>query len=297
MADLGTVRTHNFKDTVGKAGGFAHKGALSSAHLLRRSAADTTDGKGKNLTAGHVAMVMDAGLAAAEQRTTVEMFILPDDKPHERSTLTKYELPRGYVPYHHSFCLTATDVAVMPLMPMTVQMGSIIFEGKPFSAAFKPWDNFDKGNSRVYLVPLSTPGSSPIEFALDHPLWYVHVVNSFQFNSSTVVIDLSTFPNNAFLEDGANVQVNRDKAKRDADPNRAVIIRYAFNVDTKAVTRTPLKECCKQVFIQSPQTDRTKVRLDKFPSTLSIHFITFYHIHADESVLCNKTGVIYWSMS
>merc|ERR1711871_312161 len=105
VSNLGTVKNHTFHDNVGKGGGAMHIGALSSAHLLRRSAADMGN---NNLTAGHVAMVMDAGMAAAEQESTVEIFVLPDDEPHNRSTLNKYKLPRGYVPYHHSFGLTAT---------------------------------------------------------------------------------------------------------------------------------------------------------------------------------------------
>ena len=113
----------------------------------------------------------------------MDIFAINDTDPTQRELLNRYETPKNYLPYFHSFGLTSKYV-ILPHQNVTTDF-SVLEKGKPMSDCFSTYDQHE-----FRLVPLD--GSKPLVFPIPGTIAYAHFINSYE-NATGVVADMSTF--------------------------------------------------------------------------------------------------------
>ena len=227
---LGMLDTHQWDDKMVR---FGSKGMLSSGHPVRRPRSATAEN-------GQLIDVVVEAPYVGGGAGRVDVFAVADDAPTTRVKLNGYDLPKGFLPYFHSFGVTS-EYVVLPHQNVTTDF-SVLETGKPMSAAFS-----SKGLNvaELKLVPLD--GSTVRSFALPESVAYAHTVNCFE-NATGIVLDLTVFnlPNpfssaNTFT----NIDTNLDKASRDAMSTRGMVQRFVLHmhgpptVTTEILSRMP----------------------------------------------------------
>jgi len=205
-ATLGMKSKHKWSDHMVK---FGNMGELSSGHPLR------WPGDGRLLD-----LVVEAPYIG-KGNGTVDIFAVSDEDPTQRMLLNRYETPKNYLPYFHSFGVTE-NFMVLPHQNVTTDF-SIIELGHPMSDCFKDYDKHE-----FVLVPLN--GSTPLLFQIPGTVAYAHSVNTFE-NATGVVADLSVFnTGNPFQNPFTDIATQMNKTARDSDPTRGRIRRFVFHL-------------------------------------------------------------------
>jgi len=224
-ARLHMIGTHKWSDHFVKWG---NKGMLGSGHPLRWP----SDSQNRLLNIVVEAPYVGGGAS------TIDIVAIRDDEPNERQLINRYETPKGYTPYFHSFGATS-NYLVLPHQAVTTDF-SVLEKGKAMADSFKPY-----AIQQIQLVPLN--GSAPITFPLASTIAYAHNVNAFE-NASGVVFDVTVFnTGNPFMNNFTMFATQLDKAARDADLTRGSIDRYVLHlhgplrgqVTHQVLTRTP----------------------------------------------------------
>ncbi len=212
--------------------------SLGSAHQL-----PAVGGDGAVVAAGCVVDVMpQVGFLQLEHSVTV--FQICPDAPNTRVALNSFKYK--YMPYFHSWGLTATHV-VLPLMHFTVDMIDVI-EGKTLSEAFVPEDA-DRDTTVLALVPLdgnSSSSAADLRFTVPGALYYTHTLNTYDrldasAGHAEIVMDVIAWPaGNPFADDSASLGLYRNKTARDHMQNRGVPTRLVLDTVSGTATQTTL---------------------------------------------------------
>ena len=256
---LGMLGEHKWDDKMVKLG---NKGMLSSGHPVRRPRSSASGAEHGQL----IDIVVEAPFVGGGAGR-VDVFAVADDAPTTRVKLNGYALPKGFLPYFHSFGVTG-DYVVLPHQNVTTDF-SVLEMGKPMSAAFS-----SKGLNvaELQLVPLD--GSAVRTFPLPSSVAYAHTVNCYE-NGTGIVLDLTVFnlPNpfddaNTFT----NIPTNVAKAARDAETTRGVVQRFVLHmhgpptVTTEILSRMPA----------AADSDSDSTKKSKSSSSSSSEFTRFH---------------------
>eukprot|EP00931_Biecheleriopsis_adriatica_P056629 TRINITY_DN33562_c0_g1_i2.p1 TRINITY_DN33562_c0_g1~~TRINITY_DN33562_c0_g1_i2.p1 ORF type:complete len:452 (+),score=67.76 TRINITY_DN33562_c0_g1_i2:216-1571(+) len=167
-----------------------------SAHPLRHP-----------VTGDWINFIGNAGLLSEE--TTIRLYSLSEKAPSTRRSIA--DVVMDTAPYMHSFGVTDNYV-ILPRMPVKFSAQEVAM--KPMAAAFQATNPLDEGPGNAFhVIPLDGSPASVRTLPVDQPLWYVHTVNAFE-NSTGIVIDLTTTPQNPFSSD-LTIEASRSKVIRD----------------------------------------------------------------------------------
>ena len=170
--------------------------------------------------------------------SSVDVVALRANTPAVRELIARYQVPKGYTPYFHSFGATP-NYLVLPHQAVTTDF-STLERNLPMADAFRPYSV-----QEMQVVPLN--GSKPITFQLPTTIAYAHNVNAYE-NGSGIVFDLTTFnTGNPFMNNFTDIATQMDKRARDAEKTRGSVDRYVLHlhgasrghVTTQRLTATP----------------------------------------------------------
>jgi len=154
-----------------------------------------------------IGLLGNSGILSEE--TTLRLFRFGGDSPHTRRSVADVRMDTP--PYIHSFGVSER-FAILPRMPVKFSAKSVAVA--PLSAAFQPLEVSKEGlENAFYIVPLDGSPGIVRTVPQEEPLWFTHVVNTYE-NASGVVIDIVQAPGNPFASD-LTVDAARDKRKRD----------------------------------------------------------------------------------
>lgn len=203
-----------------------HITELGSAHPLKiptHSSLSST-----NNTDEHVALRSSFGMMYGEHAMIDLYRVSSDVPPVEQPRLGRIDTAnlikaaslsfRGeFVPYIHSFGMTAEGLAIIPIQPVHMNFMKLIEGGSMLSAIFE--DVQEMNSSMFALVQMSEDDSDDRNVQFVHAksrFWFVHVVNAFQVDNETSIIDLTVSTNeNPLNSPAVNIAVNLNKTLRD----------------------------------------------------------------------------------
>ena len=152
-------------------------------------------------------------------RAGVSIYESCPDLPNERTELNAYEC--DFNPYLHSFGLTE-NFAIIPHQNTYVDLAEYLRNGTNFMDAYM---NVERDEFLMQIVPLN--GEEIVTFTFHEKLYYVHVVNAFEFEDG-VVIDMGTFDSNPFAGGVVSLEWQRNRYQRNTETNNGVIKRYVM---------------------------------------------------------------------
>lgn len=155
----------------------------------------------------------------------VSLYALNESAPHERKVFR--DIHYDSAPYMHSFGVSEKHL-VLPRMPLKFDLAKVIMD--PLSAAFTPINpSSEKHSNGFTIVPLS--GDAPFyrDLPNDHPLYFVHTVNTYETDTD-IIMDLTTDKTNPFLGEEMKLPANRNKTQRDAF-SRGGVTRFTIPLD------------------------------------------------------------------
>jgi carotenoid cleavage dioxygenase-like enzyme len=185
-------------------------------------------------------------------KASVRVYSLSDGAASTRKLLNTVAMDT--MPYMHSFGLSA-KYAVLPRSPVDFRGFQTVLQNKPMHEAFPNLDLTKPGpNNGFYIVPLD--GGKPIfkHLPADLPLYYTHVVNTYE-TEDAVIIDMCLMPVNPFSSPVMTMPYMLNKTRRNSDKGFGSIIveRFHLPLDPNAeVKRETLSE-------QGLQTDFTAI--------------------------------------
>lgn len=187
----------------------------------------------------------------------VDLYRLKAGSPDVRELISHVHVP--YVPGSlHSFGIT-DDYAIIPLSPFTVNAVTMLEGGDLMHA-------MDIKDDKTVIKLVNLKNGRVKSYTLSSPLWYVHIVNSWQ-NGNEVLFDVSAFEDQPFtLDNPAMVlPVLRNKTARDAADNFQTIKRVTINLDTGSVV-------IKQLTTGTGMIDFPKVSPSKYGRPYCIYY-------------------------
>jgi len=167
----------------------------------------------------------------------VALFTLNESSPHKRTVFQDVHYPSG--PYMHSFGVSDRHI-VLPKMPVKFNFAKVVID--PLHSAFAPIKpGTEKHSNGFVIVPIN--GGDPLyrDLPNDHPLYFVHTVNTYETDTD-IIIDLTTDKSNPFLGEELKIPANRDKTQRDAF-NRGGVTRFTIPLDeTKPIVTQDISQ-------------------------------------------------------
>jgi len=151
--------------------------------------------------------------------TSVELFTVPSDASPlvedilatvETSTLVP-SMPGAYVPYMHSFGLTA-DLGLILFQPLKMNMGAM-FSGKMLGASFE--DVPQMAGTLIVITSIDGKNTQEIYVAPER-FWFLHTINTFVDDDKTIVMDVTTADRNPLVSSLVSIPINLNKTARDA---------------------------------------------------------------------------------
>jgi len=178
-------------------------------------------------------------------KTFVELFTVHSDtSPLVEDTLATVEtsilvpgMPGAYIPYVHSFGLTA-DLGVITFQPLNMNMDGL-FKGKMLADMFE--DVPQMASTVIVITSIDGKNTQEVYIAPER-FWFVHTINTYVDDDKTIVMDVTTADQNPLTSPAVNIPINLNKTARDAGAKSfgMSVTRLRINRATKEVILEPL---------------------------------------------------------
>ncbi|XP_012943603.1 beta,beta-carotene 15,15'-dioxygenase-like [Aplysia californica] len=139
--------------------------------------------------------------------------------------------PVERLPYMHSFSVTQTK-AILLASPFHVNIYCMAQKAEPFSCL--DWDGTQPAT--LYVVGL---GSGHIQTVTMPCVFTMHHVNAYDVNETTIIMDISTYPNPDFVHH-LELEILRDPVKRNSFAAHALLKRLSIDLVKGQVTELPI---------------------------------------------------------